>query len=111
MEEVIELLKQAGFTEAGTTRVQSYRTHSFAFGGGPIVTTGGRLRFTKGNWIVTVGKKTTCFSLKPERPETISGRGQLIGQRVMTFQDWKQDNFPTKDIEAIRRYIQQLLQE
>lgn len=106
MDEVIELLIKNGFAESGATRVQRYQTASFAFGGGSIVTTGGRLRFTKGNWIVTVGKKTTCFSLKPDNPETIPGRGPFIMRRVMTFRDWKQDNFPTKDIETIRKYMQ-----
>jgi hypothetical protein len=105
MNEVIEILKQNGFTEAGATRIQSYRTHSFAFGGGPIVTTGGRLRFTKGNWIVTVGKRTVCFSHRPDNPETMPGRGPLIGKKVMTFRDWEQKNFPTKEIEEIKKFI------
>lgn len=80
MEKVIELLKEYGFTESGTTRLNSFRTTSYVYPGGSVITLGGRLRFTRGNWIVTVGKRTTCISLKPDNPEAIPGRGRLIGR-------------------------------
>lgn len=105
MEEVIEILKEYGFIDSGTTRINSFRTASHGHGGGSVVTLGGRLRFTRGNWLITVGKRTTCISLKPDEPETIPGRGRLIGQDVMTFRDWIQVNIPTKNVEEIRKYL------
>lgn len=104
MEKVIELLKEYGFNDAGSTRINSFRTTNPGFGGS-VITLGGRLRLTRGNWIATVGKRTTCLSLKPDNPETIQGRGRLAGKDVMTFRDWKQQNIPTKDIDIIREYL------
>lgn len=105
MKAVIDLLLKEGWVENGTTQIFSYRTASRAYGGGSLVTLGGRIRLQKGDWKVTVGKRTTCFYRKPENPETISGAGRLAGTRVYTFRDWEQTNFHTKDIEGIKRFI------
>ena len=104
MENVIELLKEYGFEEAGTTRINSFRTTNIGYGGS-IITLGGRLRYTKGNWIVTVGKRTTCLSLKPDNPESVRGQGRMAGKDIMTYRDWKQVNIPTKDIDNIKNYM------
>lgn len=105
MDQVIDVLTKHGWVEDGVTIRQSYRTHSFAFGGGPIVHTGGRRRFKKGDWKVTVGKRTVCFFKKPESPSAIAGRGPLAGKKVFTFEDWDQRNFPTKDIAEIEKFL------
>ena len=105
MKEVVALLLEDGWTENGVTQQTSFRLSSFAYGGGPVVNLGGRLRLQKGDWKVTVGKRTTCFYRKPENPETIPGAGRLAGTRVYTFRDWEQTNIPTKDIEGIKRFI------
>lgn len=106
MEKVLELLLQNGWVEDGTTRLQSFRTASLAYGGGSIVTLGGRIRLKNGDWSVTVGKRTTCFYRKPENPETVQGRGRMMaGRKVYTFRDWEQHNIPTKNIGDIEAYI------
>ena len=105
MEEVIKFLLENGWEEDGTTRLQSFRTHSLAFGGGPVVTLGGRIRLKKGDNKVTVGKRTTCFFRKPDNPETVPGQGRMAGRTMYTFRDWPMTNIPTKDIETIKSYI------
>ena len=109
MEEVIKFLLENGWEEDGTTRLQSYRLSSFAFGGGPIVTLGGRIRLKKGNTKVTVGKRTTCFFKKPENPETVPGRGRMFGRNLYTFRDWEMTNIPTKDMELIENYVKKVV--
>ena len=103
LEQLITALKSNGWDEAGETRVESFRTHSLAFGGGPIVRTGGRSRFVKAGLNMTVGLNTICIYRKPESPETIAGRGRLAGQRVPTFSDWYMSNIPVtkQDLEDI----------
>lgn len=103
---VIALLKQDGWLDTGATSMESYRTASPGYGGGSIVTLGGRQRFQNGRWSVTVGERTTCFYRKPEDPESIAGRGRLAGTRVYTFRDWEGENIPTKDIEAIKAFLE-----
>ncbi len=105
MEEVIKLLLENGWEEDGTTMAQSFRTHSFAFGGGPIARVGGRIRLKKGDNKVTVGKRTTCFFRKPENPKTVPGQGRMAGRTMYTFNDWPMTNISTKDIEQIKEYI------
>ena len=109
MKEVLELLLQNGWVEDGTTRLQSFRTASPAYGGGSVVTLGGRIRLKREDWSVTVGKRTTCFYRKPENPETLQGRGRMAGRKVYTFRDWEQNNMPTKNIEDIKAFILSLV--
>ena len=109
IDKITEILEKHGFIENGVTQTQTYRTTSIGYPGGSVVITGSRRRFIRGNWIVTIGKRTVCFSLKPDNPETIPGRGRLIGKNVMTFRDWKQNNFPTKDIEGIKVFLNENL--
>jgi len=99
---VVALLKEDGWVEDGATQQAAYKTASPAYGGGSVVKTGGRLRLRKGDWSATVGKRTVCFSRKPENPETLTGR---FGKQVYTFRDWMQVNMPTKDLEHIRAFI------
>lgn len=105
MEAVIDLLSKDGWSEDGATENTSFRLSSLAYGGGPVVKLGGRVRLKKNGWKVTVGKRTTCFYRKPENPETIPGTGRLAGRRVCTFKDWEQTNIPTKNVEAIRVFL------
>jgi len=102
--DVIKFLIDAGWVEAGVTRMESYRTHSLAYGGGSIVTTGNKPRFKKGDWTVTVGMRTTTFFKKPANPESIPGRGPMAMKQVYTFRDWETRNFPTKDINSIKGF-------
>jgi len=78
----------------GETRTESYRTHSIAYGGGPIVTTGGRQRLEKAGLKMTVGLNTLCLFRKPENPETIAGQGRMAGKTLYTFRDWPMQNIP-----------------
>ena len=110
MKVVIDLLIENGWTDNGVTQSVSYKTASLAYGGGSLVNLGGRIRLQKGDWKVTVGKRTVCFYRKPENPETVIGTGRLAGRRVYTFRDWEQTNIPTKDLEAIRAFIAQMSQ-
>ena len=102
---VVVLLLEDGWAENGVTQQTSFRLSSFAYGGGPIVNLGGRVRLQKGDWKVTVGERTTCFYRKPENPETIAGTCRLAGKQVYTFRDWEQPNIPTKDVERIKAFI------
>jgi len=102
---VIALLLGNGWVENGLTQRTSYRTASFAYGGGSVVSLGGRVRLQRGDYKVTIGERTTCFYRKPENPETIAGAGRLAGKRVYTFRDWEQTNIRTKDIEQIKKFI------
>lgn len=66
MADVINRLLEDGWTEDGRTAEQTFRmptTEAPIYGGvgGKLVTTGGRLRFAKGDSKVTVGKLTTYF--------------------------------------------------
>jgi len=88
----IEALMAKGWGVNGQTRVESYRTRSFAYGGGQIVTTGGRMRLEKGGIKLTIGLNTICVYRRPENPDTIPGRGRLAGKVVYTFQDWPMRN-------------------
>ena len=100
-EKVIELLKGMGWQDAGFTPVQSYRTTTIAFSG-PIVTLGGRVRLRRQKWTVTVGERTTIFSLKPDNPERVGKSG------FYTYADWEQYRFNTKDLEDIERKAQEI---
>lgn len=100
-ERVIELLKSMGWQDAGFTPIQSYRTTTIAFSGS-IVTLGGRVRLRKQKWTVTIGERTTIFSLKPDNPETIKGQGRMAGKTLFTFRDWEQYRFNTKDVEGLK---------
>jgi len=100
-EKVIELLKSMGWQDAGFTPVQSYRTTTIAFPG-PIVTMGGRVRLRRQKWTVTVGERTTVFSLKPDNPERIGRSG------FYTYRDWEQYRFNTKDLESISLKAQEI---
>lgn len=100
-ERVIELLKSLGWQDAGFTPVQSYRTTTIAFSGS-IVTLGGRVRLRKQKWTVTIGERTTIFSLKPINPERV-GRGGFF-----TYRDWEQYRFETKDLVGINRKAQEI---
>ena len=93
---VIELLKSMGWQDAGFTPVKSYRTTTIAFSG-PIVTLGGRVRLRKERWTVTVGERTTVFSLKPDNPERVGRSG------VYTYRDWEQYRYNTKDLTGIEK--------
>ncbi len=106
-ERVIELLKSMGWQDAGSTPVQSYRTTTIAFPG-PIVTMGGRVRLRKQKWTVTIGERTTIFSLKPDNPETIMGQGRMAGRTLFTFRDWEQYSFKTKDLAGINMKAQEI---
>lgn len=99
----IEALLEAGWSLGGHTRIESYRTHSFAFGGGPIVTTGGRQKLEKDGLHMTVGLNTLCIYRKPENPETITGQGRMVGRKIYTFKDWPMQNIEIKrqDLEDI----------
>jgi hypothetical protein len=109
--EVIDLLLKDGWTEDGATRPNSFRLSSLAYGGGPVVKLGNRVRLRKGSWKVTVGKRTTCFYQKPDNPETMAGIGRLAGKQVYTFKDWRQINIPTKDVERIKSLLRELEDE
>lgn len=89
---LIEALIAIGWCLNGETRIESYRTHSFAYGGGPIVTTGGRQRLEKAGLKMTVGLNTLCLYRKPENPETIVGQGRMAGKALYTFRDWPMQN-------------------
>jgi len=109
MNTVIDLLAANGWFEDGTTHLESYRTASLAYGGGSIVRLGGRIRLKKGDWRVTIGKRTVCFYRKPENPEYVIGTGRLnAGMKVYTFKDWEQTNIATKNVEGIRAFITQI---
>lgn len=108
MKAVIELLRKDGWTDNGVTQPVEYKTASPAYGSGSLVKLGGRIRLQKGDWRVTVGKRTVCFYRKPENPETVVGTGRLnAGRKVYTFRDWEQTNIPTKDLEQIKAFIAQ----
>lgn len=110
LEQLITALKKNGWGEAGETKVETFRTHSLAFGGGPLVRTGGRRRFNKGEVKMTVGKNTICIYRRPENPETLAGRGRLAGQRVLTFSDWYMTNITVtkQDLEDIPAMLQEI---
>ena len=111
MKDVIELLLKEGWSEKGATQSQSYRSASLAYGGGSLVKLGGRIRLARGQWRVTVGKRTTCFYRKPETPEYVIGTGQTnLGRKVYTFRDWEQTNIPTNDIERIKAFLGEIPQ-
>lgn len=62
----IEALLSNGWKANGQTMQQTFRvgtveTPIYGGIGGKLVTTGGRDRFVKGHWSVTVGKRTTYF--------------------------------------------------
>lgn len=79
---VIDLLKALGWTDAGESRTQTFRliTHESYPLPGAEVTTGGRPRFAKGAWRVTVGKVSTYFY----RPDWSKEFWQWEGRRVKT---------------------------
>ncbi len=88
VEAIVQHLLINGWLLDGSTQEHSYRSHSFAFGGGPIVKTGGRARLKRGDMSISVGKRTLCLYKKPDNPETLPGRGPLAGRNVLTFRDW-----------------------
>lgn len=100
-ERVIELLKSTGWQDAGSTPMRSHRTTTIAFSG-PIVTMGGRVRLRKQKWTVTIGERTTIFSLKPDNPERV-GRGGFF-----TYRDWEQYMFESKDLVGINVKAQEI---
>ena len=100
MVQVVSLLLQSGFREAGTTRVEQLRiptTRSPVSGhgrnppGGELTTFGGRLRFSRGKQRVTVGRFTTSFYTTLEDTSR------------QPFQ-----NFVTQDAEGIKAYLEKL---
>lgn len=103
LERLVETLLRDGWVESGQTRTETYRTHSLAYGGGPLIHAGGRRRFTKEGITLTLGLNTICIYRKPEDPETIAGQGRLAGTRVYTFNDW-----PMKNIEIQRQALEDL---
>jgi len=114
--EFIEALMKNGWKLNGQTRTESYRTHSLAFGGGPILTTGGRQRLEKGGIKITIGLNTICIYRRPENPETLEGRGRLAGQRVPTFSDWYMTNISVSkrelaDIPAMLQIIEKVAEK
>ena len=100
-ERVIELLKGMGWQDAGFTPIQSYRTTTRAFPGS-VVTLGGRVRLRKQKWTVTIGEKTTIFSLKPDNPERVGASG------FYTYRDWEHYKFNTRDLEDIKIKAQEI---
>ena len=97
---IVNHLLDQGWSHDGATRAESYRTHSLAFGGGPIAHTGGRMRLKKGDNKITVGPRTIVVYKKPEEPDIIPDRGRLIGQKVYTFRDWPMRNVQVKSKKA-----------
>ena len=106
----VEALVSDGWTPNGQTRVESYRTHSFAFGGGPIVTTGGRLKLEKDGVNMTVGLNTVCIYRKPENPETVQGQGRMAGRTLYAFRDWSMQNIEVRrsDLEDIPALLKRI---
>jgi len=107
MEAVLKLLRERGWAEDGATQSVSYKTASAAYGGGSVVQLDGRTRLQKGQWKVTVGKRTTCFYRRPANPEYVIGTGKSnLGRKVYTFRDWEQVNIPTKDLVQIVSFLE-----
>jgi len=110
LEQLKTALKDNGWVEDGETRVETFRTHSLAFGGGPLIRTGGRSRFNKGDVKLTVGLNTICIYRKPDNPDTVAGRGRMTGRRPFTFYDWPMRNIEIKkkDLEDIPTVLQEI---
>lgn len=108
----IEALLEVGWTFNGHTKIESYRSHSFAFGGGPIITTGGRQKLEKDGLHMTVGLNTICLYRKPDNPETITGQGRMAGRKLYTFRDWQMQNIEIKraDLEDIPKLLNRIAQ-
>lgn len=92
--EITMLCLNNGFEENGSTKtghVKIITKDSYPFAGA-LATFGGRLRLksTKSNWKVTIGKRTTCFY-------------QVENQQGFNF-----TNFPTKNVEKISQFLQAL---
>ena len=107
---VIEMLVRRGFAVDGKTRTETYKIitqQSYPLAGA-VITQGGRPRFKKGKWKVTVGKNTTVIYRLPDKPETVTGRGRMAGRRVLTGRDWDMYHFMTKEVEKIRDKLQSL---
>jgi len=71
---------------------------------GAEVTTGGKIRFRKGDWKVGVGLITTVIYRRPENPEKVATRRGM----VFTFQDWDMFSFKTRDKDQIKAKLKEL---
>lgn len=74
MKNVIDTLQSLGWEFDGYTMVNQFRistANAPVYGGigGKLVTTGGRLRLKRGNYRVTIGKKSTCFYARKDHPD------------------------------------------
>ncbi len=99
LEAFLKALFDKGWEMAGQTPIHSYKAASLAYGGGPLVTIGGRQRFVKGDLKMTVGLNTLCLYRKPQNPETIMGQGRMAGRTLYTFRDWPMQNIEIKRID------------
>jgi hypothetical protein len=75
MENVIQKLKELGWQENGETMKREFRMPTqkvplYGKSGGELVTLGGRQRFKRGDYFVTVGGKTTFFYKKDNPIDT-----------------------------------------
>lgn len=87
----------SGFEEDGSTKMEHVKfitKDSYPFAGA-LATFGGRLRLksTKSNWKVTIGKRTTCF------------------YQVENRQGFNFNNFPTKNVDLVSQFLQTLESE
>jgi len=92
--EIITSLLENGWAEDGKSSYRSFKiitTESYPLAGA-VIHQGGRPRFNKGNWKVTVGKFTTYFYL----PEDGKPSNQWIGNH---FNNTNLDGIKSKAVE------------
>lgn len=92
--EITRLCLNNGFEADGSTKTEPVKfitKDSYPLAGAPAIF-GGRLRLrdSKSNWKVTIGKRTTCF------------------YRVEKHRSGNFKNFPTKNIDEVSLFLQTL---